>query len=264
MNYFFETLKTRNEAMFYFGLLCLAGALACLLFARVQPTQVLGINAWYKPFKFLMSSAIFVWTMTWYLGYLDKSPALDVYAWGMIVLFTFENGYIIWQASRGELSHFNVRTPTYSMLYSLMAFAAVGIAVWSMCIGSRFFIGSFPDLPTAYLWGIRMGFLLFFVFSLQGLSMGGRLSHNVGAPEGMFTIGIPLLNWSIKYGDLRVAHFLGMHALQILPLLSWYVLRSVPATVIAGILYGCLTLLSYLEALAGKPFWLLSLFGGSR
>lgn len=254
MNYFFETLKTRNEALFYFGMLCLAGAVVCLLLARVQPTQVLGTNAWYKPFKFLMSSTIFVWTMAWYLGYLPQGTDLNLYVWGMILFLAFENGYIVVQAGRGELSHFNISSPFYAVMYNLMALAAVGIALWTAVIGLRFFTGTFPDLPIAYLWGIRMGILLFALFALQGLAMGGRLSHNVGAPEGMFTEGIPILNWSRKYGDLRVAHFLGMHALQILPLLAYYLLRNVTMTVVVGILYGAYTTFTFLQALAGKPW----------
>jgi hypothetical protein len=139
-------------------------------------------------------------------------------------------------------------------MFNLMALAAVGIALWTAVIGVRFFTGTFPDLPIAYLWGIRMGILLFALFALQGLAMGGRLSHNVGAPEGMYTEGIPILNWSRKYGDLRVAHFLGMHALQILPLLAYYLLRNVTMTVVVGILYGAYTTFTFLQALAGKPW----------
>lgn len=41
-------------------------------------------------------------------------------------------------------------------------------------------------------------------------------SHWIGGDQTDAT-GIPLLGWSTTGGDLRPAHFLGMHVMQILP-----------------------------------------------
>ena len=55
----------------------------------------------------------------------------------------------------------------------------------------------------------------------------GRLpiagAHTVGAPDG--GRGLPVTGWSADHGDLRIAHFLGMHGLQVLPLFAWWIAR---------------------------------------
>ncbi|MEM6722884.1 MAG: hypothetical protein AAF598_02540 [Bacteroidota bacterium] len=252
MKYFLATLQTRNEPLFWFGLICLIGALVCGLLIRYTDTQVLGINAWIKPMKFCLSTTIFCWSMAWYLDYLQLPQQANPFAWTMIICLGLEIVYIIFQANKGQLSHFNMSTSFTSMMWSFMAFAATIIAAYTAYIGILFFGKDFPELPEYYLWAIRLGIILFVIFAFQGFAMGARNAHTIGAPDG--GAGLPIVNWSLRNGDLRVAHFIGMHALQVIPILSYYVVRNLRLTVILAMIYGALALFTWVQALQGRPF----------
>jgi len=247
---FIEVLKERNTILFWFGLVNLITALVLMVFSVLKPLDFAGVNAWYKPTKFALSTTILVWSVAWYSGYLPASKGITWSSWIIVITLAFEVIYIAIQASRGQASHFNQSTPLHASLYGMMALAATIATLAVGYIGTQFFGNSVSHLPGYYLWAIRIGFILFVVFSFQGFLMGSRLAHTVGGPDG--GAGIPFLNWSLTYGDLRIAHFVGMHALQLLPLLAWYVLKDIKITIGVGILYGFLGVLVLTQALRGN------------
>lgn len=247
---FIHEVRLRNEALFWFGLVCLAFSLVCLLITQVSTTQVFNVSAWIKPFKFAFSTFLFAWAMAWYIGHL---PNWDhrFYDWTFIVLLSFEIGYIAYRAALGQLSHFNVSTAVTGALYSAMAIAITVVTIYTAYIGFLFFTPQVAPLPAHYLWSIRLGIVLFVIFAFEGFVMGSRLTHTVGGPDG--TRGLPLLHWTYTHGDLRVAHFIGMHALQVLPLLSFHLLRSTRATLVVAALYALLATGVLVLALRGQP-----------
>ena len=249
---FIQELKFRNESLFWFGLLCLSLSIIFLVLTKITSTQVHGVNAWFKPFKFAVSIGLFSWTMALYCDYLSDFNVTP-FNWTVITLFGFELIYIIFQASKGQLSHFNISTPTHSLIYSLMGLIAVLVTLYTAYIGLLFLTQSFPNLPNYYVWSIRLGILIFIVFSFEGGLMGSRMNHSVGAINDNSNWWI--LGWSKTVGDLRVSHFIGMHALQILPLLSFYIFKNTKATIVISIIYGLLATTTLVQALNGKPIF---------
>lgn len=248
---FIQELKNRNETLFYFGQICLWTGIVFLMLSKISPLKIYGISAWYKPFKFAVSLGVYSWTMAWFCHYLPNFN-LNLFNWTVVVLWSFELIYIAFQASKGQLSHYNLSTPVYTILYGLMAIAATVVTLYTAYVGFLFFNDDFPLLPTYYLWAIRLGIILFVIFSLEGFAMGSRLNHSVGALNDNSNLWI--IAWSKTVGDLRVAHFIGMHALQVLPIVSFYFLKDTKLTFGLALVYGLLALSTLIQALQGKPF----------
>lgn len=248
MTDFLALLKSRNESLFYFGLLCLLTAFLMWTVSEFSDVRINGVNAWYKPSKFALSMGIFSLTMGWYTGYLSYKH-IYLYNWSLIIFLGFEVFYVALQASRGQLSHYNVSSTLYTSLTVAMAVAAIAATLYTGYIGILFCTDHVAGLPDYYLWAIRLGIFLFVIFALEGAAIGANGSPRVG-----FTGGgtVPFLNWSLKYGDLRIAHFVGMHALQILPLLAFYIFKDIRWVIFAALVYGALSLFCLRQALNAK------------
>lgn len=251
MNAFLSTIKNRNAVLYGFGWVCLIACLICAGLSLLTNGQVLGINAFIKPAKFFISTAIFCWTMAWYTAMLTQRRQIIIYSWGVVVIMVIELGVVVGQAALGKLSHFNLSSPINVLLFNLMGILITIFTIWTGYIGYLFFRHEPVRTDSAYVWGIRLGILLFVIFAFEGFMMASRLSHTVGAADG--GAGLPVANWSTRHGDLRVAHFFGMHALQLLPLFGYYVARRPVHVIAMATVYLVFVTLLLMQALAGKP-----------
>jgi hypothetical protein len=237
------------------SIVCFAVLAAVSLF---DSTEILGINRWIKPMKFFVSIAIFVWTSAVYLDFLENyRRAARFISWGVILVFAVEMVIIVGQAARGTTSHFNVKQPLDGMLFGVMGLAIVFNTILAAYLLYLYFKAEI-DLPQSVIWGMRLGLILFLASSVEGGYMSAQLGHTVGAADG--GAGLGLVNWSTKGGDLRVAHFVGMHAFQAVPLFAYalerYKIKSamLQTFMFAAVYFAVFTFV-FVQALLGKPFW---------
>ena len=240
----------------------------------VDPRLITGVPAWLKPAKFAVSTAIYSLTLAWVFRALPAWPRMRaIVEWMTAAVFAIEVTIIAAQAWRGTTSHFNVSTALDGALFGVMGLlilmqtvASVGVAValWRE--------HTFDD--RAMGWAMRIGMTL----TIAGAATGGMMTrptaaqleqartahampvsgaHTVGAPDG--GPGLPGTGWSREHGDLRVPHFVGLHALQALPLLvvalrrrNWPEAVRARAAVVAGGAYAGLFVTLLVQALRGQ------------
>jgi len=250
-------LHRANPALSATGWLNVGLAALALGLLPLDHRLVTGVLVWVKPLKFSLSIVAYAWTLAGLLASLPAPAqgAVRRLSGGVALSMLVEQAVIFIQAGRGTTSHYNVSSPLNGLLFGLMGiFIAVNTAMtgWALYLAWR----HRPRGAAGYVWGLRLGLLVFVVGSVLGGFMIHNQQHTVGAPDG--GPGLPGLGWSTVAGDLRLAHFLGMHALQALPLLGAVLSRRVPRraaalTWLGAALYAAAVGGLLVQALAGRP-----------
>jgi hypothetical protein len=229
----------------------IVGAVACVGLQFVDARDLNGANVWIKPAKFFFSLAVHLITVSWALSLItERSRAVRTAVPTMIIASWAELFYIVVRAVRGEASHFNVATPFDSLLYSLMGIGAVTITITSFIVGYSMWKHRNEALVTeAASVGLMLGAVL-------GTIVGGYLSsqtgHSVGGDLSDAT-GTGFFGWSTTGGDLRIAHFVGLHATQFVPLAA--LTKSRAGVYGAAVIITILTAATFAQAILGQPLF---------
>ena len=216
------------------GVLMLAAAAASAIGILTDPREITGAPAWLKPFKFAVSTAVYSLTLAWIFSWLPEWPRLRrIVGWSTAIVFVLEVALIDVQAWRGTTSHFNASTPLDMTVVIVMGSAIVLQTLMSVGVAVALWRQRFADRTLG--WALRLGLTLTILGAMTGglmtrptdaqlaqVKAGGPMpvvgAHTVGGPDG--GPGLPVMGWSREHGDLRIPHFIGLHAMQVLPLIA--------------------------------------------
>lgn len=253
----------------------------------VDQREILGAPAWAKPLKFSLSILLYVVTWAWLIAQLPRwRRATHVLGTIIAITLVVEQVLIVWAAATGTTSHFNVSDGLHTAVWATMAVAITVMYLCTLATSAALFFLRLPSAAATLavragaviaLIGIGVAFLMTGPTAAQLDDPAGIAgAHAVGVADG--GPGLPLLGWSTEGGDYRVAHFVGMHALQALPLAALalaVVARRLPRlaspalqTRLIGVLaagYGAAVLLLTVQAALGqsvvRPSGMVALLG---
>lgn len=252
-------LLERQRTLATYGLALLPLALIALAAQGFDPRTLDGVNVWVKPTKFLFSVAVFALTAAWFFGYVRPDRRTSPLMRGTVALLifagSFELAWIGWQASQGLHSHWNFDTVFYAIMYGLMGLFALLLTATALPlaweIGRRPASGLRSDFVAAVVIGLVLTFLL-------GAGFGGYMSAQSGHSIGVEGGRVALFGWNRSGGDLRIAHFMGIHAQQAIPLLgaaiAGFDTRTRWRLLVGGTaLFSLATVGLFAQAVAGRP-----------
>ncbi|KOX95739.1 hypothetical protein AMR74_14625 [Halorubrum tropicale] len=182
----------------------------------LDPMVVNGEPAWLKPAKFAGSIALVCATLGWLGVHLPVDPDFRrrvsrIVGVGLLIEIVLIGG----QAARGVGSHFNRATVIDGAIGGVMGvtIVIVTVAIAALAVRAR---GDEFDVHPAFAAGILLGVGWFVVGAFEGAAMIAIQSRVVETTEPT----VPVVGWQLV-GDFRLAHFVGLHALQLLPLTGY-------------------------------------------
>ncbi|MEM1212787.1 MAG: hypothetical protein AAGI68_10875 [Planctomycetota bacterium] len=250
-----------DRPLVYAGLAFLALVPVSVVLAFIDSRTVDGSNLWFKPLKFQASMAIYLFTLAlmaplagaaFRRGWIGRATV-----WLAISMGVFEVGWITLRAGLGLRSHY-AESAFGNAMYLAMGVGAVILSLTCVVLAAGALFGS-QRLRT--LGNVRFGVAFGAAVAVVGaIGIGGMLGDSnahypVDADDAANRI--PVIGWSLDRGDLRIAHFIGLHALQGLFALGLLLVRTPPAKAIPLFAVAALAWLT-------GVLWLATLANGGR
>jgi hypothetical protein len=229
-----QSLSGSSKFLVNYGLIMFIALIFTNAWSLNDDRLIRDVGVWVKPMKFMAATSIFALTTVWVLqiahSNIDQTEVFTYIIALLVSTSLFEVVYISYQASHGEASHYNVGDPFHAFMFSVMGIAAVGLTAsqawlaWEIWKEQR---GA--GMPVETL-GVIIGLSLTFILStISGFMLGGNQP-----PAGQ---GMPIVGWHY-YKDIRPAHFLGVHAQQLIPLWGLIAAKFMGAFAHSGLIAG--------------------------
>ncbi len=216
-----QSIYKGSRVLYYTGLIHLFLGLVFLALMGIDSRMVYQESVWLKPIRFAISIFLFTWTFAWFSGlFQDKPRLIKVLNFLIAACMFIEIALISMQSFRGVASHFNVSTTFDAMVYAVMGgvigFNGIVVTIWFLIFvwlreaGGRY--------RKAVIWGM-------FLFMLGNLAGFLLTIYSWPSPDKDTADALAVTRWKTDFRDLRIAHAIGLHAIQILPLSCWVLIK---------------------------------------
>lgn len=260
---FFRELDASDPLLSRLGWALLAVVPVFAAMAFLASGSLTGVNPWIKPIKFSISFSTFAFTISLFL------TALRIPGWqlklarrviaGSVALEIASLGAQAWRTAHAVAGQTWIDGSLAQMTNSMvMVNTAIVIGILALYCANRVKV-QMVDVPM--MAAIRYSIGIFLAGNAIGGYMLARGSHTVGTVDG--GPGLPFVNWSTIAGDLRIAHFIAIHAIQIVPLFAYVLAQMAPiptvkqrriAVAAVAVAVALAVGATFVQAAVGMPF----------
>jgi hypothetical protein len=226
---FFRELDANDPVLSRLGwALLLAVPVFAALAMFVPAAAAAAVNPWIKPIKFAMSFSTFASTVSllllalripkWQLTLVRRAIATSV------ALEILSLAAQAWRSAY-HLSGQSLLDTSLTQMTNSMVMVNTAIVCWMLALFCANRVRT-EQIDRPMVAAIRYSIVIFLAGNAIGGYMLARGSHTVGVADG--GPGLPFVNWSVIGGDLRIAHFIAIHAIQIVPLFAYILSQMSP------------------------------------
>jgi len=259
---FFRELDAADPVLSRLGWVLLLVIPVFAALAMFVPAGAALVNPWVKPIKFSMSFSTFASTVSllllalripkWQLTLARRAIAISV-AFEILSL-----GAQAWRSAY-HLAGQSLLDTSLAQVTNSMVMVNTAIVCWMLALFCANRVRT-EQVDWPMVAAIRYSVVIFLAGNAIGGYMLARGSHTVGVSDG--GPGLPFVNWSVIGGDLRIAHFIAIHAIQIVPLFAYILSQMAPVLPVKHrrIAAGTLALVvsvavgaTFVQAAMGRP-----------
>jgi len=224
---FFRELDANDPVLSRLGWALLLAVPVFAALAMFVPAAA-AVNPWIKPIKFAMSFSTFASTVSllllalripkWQLTLVRRAIATSV------ALEILSLAAQAWRSAY-HLSGQSLLDTSLAQMTNSMVMVNTAIVCWMLALFCANRVRT-EQIDRPMVAAIRYSIVIFLAGNAIGGYMLARGSHTVGVADG--GPGLPFVNWSVIGGDLRIAHFIAIHAIQIVPLFAYILSQMSP------------------------------------
>jgi hypothetical protein len=225
---FFRELDATDPVLSRLGWALLLVVPIFAVLAMFVPAGTAAVNPWIKPTKFSMSFSTFASTISllllalripkWQLTLVRRAIAASV------ALEILSLAAQAWRSAY-HLSGQSLLDTSLAQVTNSMVMVNTAIVCWMLALFCANRVQT-DRIDWPMVSAIRYSIIIFLAGNAIGGYMLARGSHSVGVADG--GAGLLFVNWSVIGGDLRIAHFIAIHAIQIVPLFAYILAQMSP------------------------------------
>jgi hypothetical protein len=246
----FSIIYQRNKWLYWTGCLFFFTAKVCLGLFLFDIKQISGVYIWLAPFQIAMGSGVLLFTMAWLLHVINNKNHRN---WvSIIYLFAVLSVFILnaFHAVRGKTFNSLQQTPLDEFVNYLTILFCLIIFINQVIITGMIFLQKKNMHSQHYTWGIRSAMMVFSIFMLISLVIYFA-GHKINPSLNVFDVFFGMA-WGNQSIYLKISYYLGLHSIQLIPLLSYYLFEKKKQVIVFSFAYITLIILLLFLGIFGK------------
>lgn len=231
---FIQKLQERNKWLFLLGCFVFILGIISLGFLLFDIRDVDGISLWNLPFRLSVGSGLYIFTLAWLSYLINNTNVRKAITAFVFLIFSCFLSIVFIQMINDRIIFISNDTPFDLLMNQICLVLFLFFLILQIWITVIFYTQKKNMHSQHYTWGVRMGFIVFTFFLSVVFTIFLCKGKSVYLDLFQSHRGLSF--------EIQTSFYLGLHSIQIIPLLSYYLFDQKKQVVFFSISYVVLIL----------------------